>query len=30
MSRINTNVQSLIAQRVLGNNNRSLTTSLGV
>lgn len=28
MSRINTNVQSLIAQRVLGNNNRSLTTSL--
>ncbi|MGP1310595.1 MAG: flagellin N-terminal helical domain-containing protein [Phycisphaerales bacterium] len=28
MSRINTNVQSLIAQRVLGNNNNSLTTSL--
>jgi flagellin len=28
MSRINTNVQSLIAQRVLGNNNKSLTTSL--
>ncbi|MEC9373044.1 MAG: flagellin [Planctomycetota bacterium] len=28
MSRINTNVQSLIAQRVLGNNNRSLSVSL--
>lgn len=28
MSRINTNVQSLIAQRVLGNNNKTLTTSL--
>ncbi len=28
MSRINTNVQSLIAQRVLGQNNNSLTTSL--
>jgi len=28
MSRINTNVQSLIAQRVLGQNNRSLSTSL--
>ena len=28
MSRINTNVQSLVAQRVLGLNNRSLGTSL--
>ncbi|MBL0922386.1 MAG: flagellin [Phycisphaerales bacterium] len=28
MSRINTNVTSLIAQRILGNNNQSLTTSL--
>ncbi len=28
MSRINTNVQSLIAQRVLGQNNRELSTSL--
>ncbi|RMD64654.1 MAG: flagellin, partial [Planctomycetota bacterium] len=28
MSRINTNVQSLIAQRVLNQNNRSLSTSL--
>lgn len=28
MSRINTNVQSLIAQRVLGMNNKSLSTSL--
>ncbi len=28
MSRINTNVQSLLAQRVLGHNNRSLSTSL--
>ena len=28
MSRINTNVQSLIAQRVLSQNNRSLSTSL--
>lgn len=28
MSRINTNVQSLIAQRVLGQNNQSLNTSL--
>ena len=28
MSRINTNVQSLIAQRVLGNNNKGLGTSL--
>jgi len=28
MSRINTNVQSLIAQRVLANNNRGLNTSL--
>lgn len=28
MSRINTNVQSLIAQRVLGQNNMALTTSL--
>ncbi|MBC7834003.1 MAG: flagellin [Phycisphaerales bacterium] len=28
MSRINTNVQSLIAQRVLGQNNQSLATSL--
>ncbi|MBY0311541.1 MAG: flagellin, partial [Phycisphaerales bacterium] len=28
MSRINTNVQSLIAQRVLGQNNNSLNTSL--
>lgn len=28
MSRINTNVQSLIAQRVLGQNNNTLTTSL--
>ena len=28
MSRINTNVQSLIAQRVLGQNNRQLSTSL--
>ena len=28
MSRINTNVQSLIAQRVLGNNNKGLGQSL--
>ena len=28
MSRINTNVQSLIAQRVLGMNNKALSTSL--
>ena len=28
MSRINTNVPSMLAQRVLGNQNRALTTSL--
>jgi flagellin len=28
MSRINTNVQSLIAQRVLGQNNKNLNTAL--